>query len=121
MEVTSVRPRAFGAALPALAAALMPKCPLCLVALAGALGVEWRAAGSWLGPSAIALMLASIAAVGYAAIRRGQRVPLFFLAVAAMLMLAETGGVRHLEALLVIIAALLTALPKKHHCKGETT
>ena len=70
----------------------------------------------WAGPAATVLVIASMAIVAYAAIRRGLRAPLLILAFAAILLVVETSGIRHLEGLLVIAAALLTARPPRRHC-----
>ena len=73
-------------AIPTVLTVAMPKCPICWMALMGALGVSSTINADWLRPLAITLLMLSVGALFVRARRRGGYGPFFLglLAAAAM-------------------------------------
>jgi hypothetical protein len=69
------RSLAAGVVVPAVAAALVPKCPLCIAAYLSAIGVSVGGAAPWLVAIRPALVLLAIVVLGVAAISRQQPPP----------------------------------------------
>ncbi|HYC58506.1 MAG TPA: hypothetical protein VEK79_02980, partial [Thermoanaerobaculia bacterium] len=59
MDATPVR--SLFVFVPAAVATVLPKCPLCLLTIASALGIELPMSGRWLFPATLALLACSIA------------------------------------------------------------
>lgn len=82
------------AARPALAAgaatlgALMPKCPLCVVAIVSALGLELPRVAAWLTPLTILFLSLSLALTALVSRARRRWAPFAVAAIAAVVIIA---------------------------------
>ena len=117
-ECVDVKRRSTVASFAAIGAALTPKCPLCLMAIASGLGLPLSALGPWLLPLTIALLLVSMTCMAFAA-RARHRWPAFVLALAGAAivmasrvyfptMLITTAG-----ALMMVAAAMWIGAPRR--------
>ena len=114
----SAKPRSAVASFAAIGAALTPKCPLCLMAIASGLGLPLSALGRWLLPLTIVLLLVSLTCMAWAARARG-RYAAFALAVAgaAIVIVARLVFVNVLAttagAMTMVVAAMWIGAPKR--------
>src|SRR5690242_13539391 len=72
--------------VPALLTALIPKCPICWLALLSALGVSTTIGIGWLRPITLGLLLLPVIAVLISARQSGRYLPLLLAVVAAAAM-----------------------------------
>jgi hypothetical protein len=70
--------------IPVVLLAIMPKCPLCWIALMGTLGVGSIISTNWLQPLAVGLLLLPLSALLARARRRGSYAPFFLGLLAAV-------------------------------------
>ena len=73
-------------AIPAMLTACLPKCPICWMALMGALGVSSTLTAGWLRPLAIVFLLIPVSALFIRARRRGGYAPFTLGVIAASAM-----------------------------------
>jgi len=73
-------------AIPTVLAAAMPKCPICWMALMGALGVGSTINSDWLWPLAVAFLVLPVGALFVRARRLGRYGPFFLGLIAATAM-----------------------------------
>src|SRR3954468_23113626 len=113
----SADPRAaVTAALPTIAAALLPKCPLCLVAIASSVGLELPLLAPALLPLMVILLAISLTLIFRASRRCGHFGGSVLASVAVPLLIAQRvfampAFVAHGSVLLLVAAAIWTALP----------
>jgi hypothetical protein len=118
MHCEEEKPRSTVASFAAIGAALTPKCPLCLMAIASGLGLPLSALGRWLLPVTILLLLVSLTCMAWAA-RARHRYAAFSLAIAGALIVivarlafvsivATTAG-----ALTMVAAAMWIGAPRR--------
>ncbi|HKO54950.1 MAG TPA: hypothetical protein VJ276_03665 [Thermoanaerobaculia bacterium] len=104
-----MRPHSAIASAMAVGAGLLPKCPLCFLALGSAAGLELR--GAWLAPLVAVCVGTSLLLIGRMAAAQRRWWPLLTAAAAAAIVIAaRIGGapplVTHAGALLMAVAAL---------------
>jgi hypothetical protein len=124
------RREAMVSVLASAAAALMPKCPLCLVALAGALGLELPV-GPALLPFRLLLVAIAAGVIARMSIQRRRRAPVLLAAAATLLAaagpLTDHGSVAASRlAMLAMISAALWAAWRPlgrtdPHCASDPT
>jgi hypothetical protein len=73
-------------AIPAVLTAVMPKCPICWMALMGALGMGSTIGSDWLRPLAITFLLLPVSALFIRSFRHGGYGPFFLGLTAAVAM-----------------------------------
>ena len=105
-------------AIPTVLTAAMPKCPICWMALMGALGVGSTINSDWLRPLAITFLLLPVGALFVRARRRGAYGPFFlgFVAAAAMYVCKfsfyyDIGA--YLSGATLVAASVWNAVPKR--------
>jgi hypothetical protein len=112
------------AALSALTAALMPKCPLCLIAIASAFGVELPLIGRALLPLLVVFLAAAVSLIIRAALRNGHPAAAVAACACAALVVVQRIAVLpalvgHAAVALLVLAALLASRARREHaCDG---
>jgi protein SCO1/2 len=117
-ECADPKPRSAIASFAAIGAALTPKCPLCLMAIAGGLGLPLTALGPWLLPLTIVLLLVSLTSMAFAARARRRYVAFGVAMAGAAIVLAArfyfpTMAATGAGALVMIAAAMWIGAPKR--------
>jgi len=85
-NVTVARPALASGA--AIFSALMPKCPLCVMAIIGALGLELPRVAAWMTPLTIVLLSLCLALIASVARAKRRWMPLAVAIVAAVVVIA---------------------------------
>jgi hypothetical protein len=122
--VSATARNALAASLPAIGAALLPKCPLCLLAVASSIGVEISFLGSSLMPLLVIALALSVTLIVRAARRNGQIAAAVMAGTAAALLIAQRAwslpsAVGHGAVLVLVLAAVITAQPRGAICHPE--
>jgi hypothetical protein len=104
------------ATLPAITAALLPKCPMCLAAIAGSIGLELPLNAPSLLPLLILFLAISLRLILRAARRNSRPIGAAVACVAAPLLIAQrafamSSTVGHVAVLMLVVAAVVTARP----------
>jgi mannose/fructose/N-acetylgalactosamine-specific phosphotransferase system component IID len=113
------RRKALVAMLPAIGAALLPKCPLCLLAIASTIGVELSFLGASLLPLLAIAVSVSLTLIVRGARRTGHTAGAAVACVAAPMVIAQRlfslpSMLGHAAVAVLIVAAFVTAWPSAH-------